>query len=356
MARIRVLIADDSPLARALLREFLEGEEDMDVVGEAENGRQAVELARRLRPDIITMDLEMPGMHGLEAIETIMCSRAVPILVVSSVADAQNALDAVGRGALEVVSKPGYSPEEARQFVDKVRMLAGVSVITRLRPRKFPGGPPPVCFGPPAAPPSDRTGFERVVAIAASTGGPQALGQILPALPVDFPCPVVVAQHIADGFAGGMASWLAGICRLPVRLGIDGEPLCAGTIYVSPSERHMTVTASRRIALLERAPLDIFHPSCNTLLDSVAEVFGPRAIGVILTGMSSDGVRGLGRIRERGGITLAQDEATSVIFGMNRVAIESGIVQRVLPVEGIAEALLRLAGTCSNPGKVHVTA
>ena len=352
MGKIRVLIADDSSLARGLLRDFLEGEDDIEVVGEAMNGRQAVELARELKPGIITMDLEMPVMNGLEAIEEIMCSKAVPILVVSSVADAANALDAVGRGALEVVSKPDYSPEKAAEFVAKVRLLAGVSVITRMRPRKAPPLPDCLSTAPPTASASPRstapfgisaTVYPRVFAIACSTGGPQALAQILPALPADFPCPIVIAQHISDGFAGGMAEWLSGLCKLPVRVVGEGDLLQAGVIHISPSERHFSITPARRAALLERGLLDVYRPSCDVLLSSVAEVFGHQAIGIILTGMGSDGAKGMARIRERGGMTLGQNEASSVIYGMNRVAIEAGAVQQIIGVEAIADEMVRLA-------------
>lgn len=356
MKRIRVLIADDSSLARGLLRSFLEREDDMEVVGEARNGREAVDFARDLKPALITMDLEMPVMSGLDAIEEIMCSKAVPILVVSSVADAHRALEAVGRGALEVVGKPEVGSQEVTDFVAKVRLLAGVSVITRLRPRKVPVAgsntvPPEL---PPATPPfstapaAGLTSYPHVFAIACSTGGPQALAQILSALPSSFPCPVLIAQHISDGFAGGMVEWLGGICRLPVRLAAEGDLLQAGVVHISPSERHFSVTPARRMALLARGPRDVFHPSCDVLLNSVADVFGHQAIGVILTGMSHDGAKGIARIRERGGMTLAQDEATSVIYGMNRVAIESGAVQQVLPVGAIARAMVQMA--TSLPG------
>lgn len=350
MGKIRVLIADDSSLARGLLRDFLESEDDIEVVGDAVNGRQAVDLARELKPNLITMDLEMPVMSGLDAIGEIMTSKAVPILVVSSVADAHNALEAMGRGALEVVSKPDYTPEQAHDFVAKVRMLAGVSVITRMRQRPA-ARPADDCISPaptfptiplftPEAPPGH---YARIFAIASSTGGPQALAQILPALPANFPCPVVIAQHISDGFAGGMADWLGSLCRLPVRLVTEGELLRPGVVYISPSERHFSITPNRRATLLERAPLDIYRPSCDHLLSSVADVFGRQGIGIILTGMGSDGAKGIARIREKGGITLAQNEASSVIFGMNRVAIEGGAVQQVLSVEAIVAEILRLA-------------
>lgn len=349
MPRVRVLIADDSRLARALLRDFLEAEPDMEVVGEACNGREAVELTRALKPSIVTMDLEMPLMGGLEAIETIMCSKAVPILVVSARADARNALAALGCGALEVLGKPDCTPAAAAEFVAKVRLLAGVTVITRLRraPKADTTGlTPPVA--PAAAdlastPLPGPCSYPRVFAIASSTGGPQALVRILTALPSGFSCPVLIAQHISDGFAQGMVDWLGGLCRLPVRLAAEGELLQAGVIYISPSERHFSVTPSGHIALLARSASDVFHPSCDVLLHAVAKVFGRQAIGIILTGMSSDGAKGIARIRELGGVTLAQDEATSVVFGMNRVAIEAGAVQQILPLQAIAAAMAGLA-------------
>lgn len=363
MGKIRVVIADDSSMARGLLRAFLEGEDDIEVVGEASNGRQAVELARELKPSLITMDLEMPVMTGLEAIEEIMCSKAVPILVVSSVADAHNAIAAVGHGALEVVRKPDYTPAEAAEFVAKVRMLAGVSVITRMRPRPPPSSsgnavPPAPTFAAasspaaapamatrvsPSLPIAGSTSYPRVFAIACSTGGPQALAQILPALPANFPCPVLIAQHISDGFAGGMVDWLGSLCKLPIRLAAEGDWLEAGVIHISPSERHLSVTPQRRLALIERGPLDVYRPSCDVLLDAVATVFGRQAIGIILTGMGSDGAKGLAQIRARGGMTIGQDEASSVIYGMNRVAIEAGAAQQVLPVGAIAAAMTQLA-------------
>lgn len=340
MRKIRVVIADDSSLARGLLRDFLDGEDDIEVVGEARNGQEAVDLARELKPDLITMDLEMPVMGGLAAIAEIMCSKAIPILVVSSTANAHSALEAIGLGALEVLRKPDYTPAEAADFVANVRMLARVRVITRLRPRALSASGA-LDTSVPALPLP--TAYRRVFALASSTGGPQALAQILPALAADFSCPVLIAQHISAGFAKGMVEWLASLCQLPVRLAVDGDFLQAGVIYISPSEQHLRITPSRRIALLQPAPLDVFHPSCDVLLDSVAEVFAQQAVGIILTGMSSDGARGIARIRAGGGVTLAQDEASSVIYGMNRVAIEAGDVQQILPVEAIAAAMTRLS-------------
>ncbi len=349
MSRVRVLIADDSQLARAVLRDFLEAEPDMEVVGEACNGLEAVELTRTLKPNIVTMDLEMPVMGGLEAIETIMCSKAVPILVVSARADARNALAALGNGALEVLGKPDCTPAAAAEFVAKVRLLAGVTVVTR---RRRASKADTTAMAPPvtttlsnlaSTPSTGPRKYPKVFAIASSTGGPQALVRILTGLPSGFACPVLIAQHISDGFAQGMVDWLGGLCRLPVRLATEGEKLEAGVIYISPSERHFSVTPSGHIALLARGPSDVFRPSCDVLLRAVAQVFGRQAIGIILTGMSSDGAKGIAHIREMGGVTLAQDEATSVVFGMNRVAIEAGDVQQILPLHDIAPAMAGLA-------------
>ncbi|MBF0626776.1 MAG: chemotaxis-specific protein-glutamate methyltransferase CheB [Magnetococcales bacterium] len=337
---IRVVVVDDSMLVRQWLRDLLAEAEDIDVIGEAASGRQAVEVVAALRPDLVTMDLEMPGMGGLEAIETIMCSKAVPILVVTSVSDARVAMEAMQRGALDVIEKPDTSPESVEQLIAKVRLLSGVTVVTRMRP-----GHATHWATRPVMTPEVGTlqTFPRLFAIASSMGGPQALARILPELPAGFSCPVVIAQHISDGFAPGLVEWLSSLCVLPVRLAVDGESLQAGTIYISPSESHFTISPARRVALMSRTIGDIYRPSCDLLLQSVADCFGPRAVGIILTGMGNDGAEGIVRILDKGGLTLAQDEATSLIFGMNQMAIRTGSVQRVLPVEAIASEMIRLA-------------
>jgi len=344
MAAIRIVLVDDSSLARGLLRSFLEGEIDIEIVGEAANGREAVDMARELRPSVISMDLEMPVMGGLDAIGEIMATKAVPILVVSDVANAQNACEAIRRGALDVMSKPELNGVSAAEFVAKLRMLSRVPVITHLRSRPSVAVPAPSPM--PAATPhavGEPGAYRQAIAIASSTGGPQALAEILPALPADFSSPLLIAQHISDGFAAGMADWLGGLCRLPVRLGTEGEPIRPGIVYLSPSEAHMAVTPARTLTLMPRRADDLYHPNCDILLKSVAAAFGRKAIGVILTGMGHDGAAGLEEIRKAGGTTIAQDEASSVIYGMNGVAVARGAAQRVLPLAEIAFALRRLA-------------
>jgi two-component system chemotaxis response regulator CheB len=350
MAKIKVVLVDDSRLARDMLRSFLESDGDIEVVGEAANGKEAVHLAVELKPDLITMDLEMPVMDGMEAISEIMATRAVPILVVSSVTDAQRACAAVALGALDVINKPELDAAAGAAFVAKVKMLANIRVITHIRSRfsekltavvsgsispATPSPTPPNAAAMPRSP---------VFAIASSTGGPQALAMILGLLPAHFPCALLISQHIADGFAPGMAEWLASVCKLPVRLAREGEPVTPGTVYISPSDANLSVSPSHHITLAQRLLGEIYHPTCDVLLASVAAVYGRHGVGIILTGMGSDGAAGIAKIRNAGGTTLAQDEASSVIFGMNKVAIERGGVQQILPADEIAQAMCRLAG------------
>jgi two-component system chemotaxis response regulator CheB len=183
---------------------------------------------------------------------------------------------------------------------------------------------------------------DRIIAIASSTGGPHALSTILSRLPKKFPCPVVIAQHIPDGFVKSLADWLSKESNLHLTVAEHGKSLEAGAVYLSPSEQHMEVDSAKRISLVGRSPRDIYHPSCDLLLSSVARVFGNKSVGVILTGMGSDGAAGMTAIQKAGGITIAQNEATSVIFGMNRVAIEGGGISRVLPIGEIGSDIIRI--------------
>jgi two-component system chemotaxis response regulator CheB len=343
---IRVLIADDSPVARAMLRDMFESDAGFDVIAEADNGREAVRLVQLHRPDLVTMDLEMPEMDGIEAISEIMGSRPVPILVVSSFADAKNAFAAASCGAVDVIAKPDVSDSDIARFLDKARLVASIRVITHIRalraPRSAPMTTAPIPVEVSATVRNPRR--KMVFAVASSTGGPQALARIFSSLPPDFGSPILVAQHVAPGFSAGMADWLATVSRLPVKLARHDDAVVPGIIYLSPSEAHATLTPTGRIALSDTRETDIYRPSCNALLESVAATCGRRGIGVILTGMGSDGVKGMTKIAEAGGTTLAQDQASSVVFGMNRAAIDAGCVSRILPLDTIAEEMARLSG------------
>jgi len=348
--KIRVLVVDDNLLIRKVIIDSLVSDENIVIAGEAENGREAIEMTARLRPDLITMDIEMPIMGGLEAIERIMISTPVPILVVSSYLDNETASSAIARGALEVVDKPGIHGLYDNDLLKKVRLLAGVRVTLHLKRGKTPLPTPPAA--PPPAVKSNRR--PEIVAIAASSGGPPVLATIFSHLPGDYPLPIVVAQHIANGFAAGMVNWLNSRSPLEIIKGEAGLPLLPGRVYIAPPEYTMEINQQKRIVLLERQPNDIFRPSCNALLNSVARVYGAATIGVILSGMGNDGVNGMRAIKEAGGGTIAQDQASCLIFGMPVLAIESGCINSILPPAGIAAELIRLAtdnvplakGTC----------
>lgn len=332
MARVRVLVVDDSDTARGMLKAFLASDADIEVVGEAKDGREAVDMAGRLRPDIVTMDIYMPVMDGLEAIEHIMARHPVPILVVTGRSSSDLAFNALSKGALEVMAKP--DADGAGDLAKKVKLLSKVKVITHMRGRKGADADLPKGAGPSGL---DDIG---IVAIASSTGGPKALSVVLPELPADLPCPVVVAQHINEDFVSGLADWLGDISMVNVKVAEDGESIRRGTVYISPAGGHMELREGGRVALVGKKPTDIYMPSCNLLLSSVADVYGAKSIGVILTGMGNDGTLGMRRIKEAGGVTIAQDEKTSAIYGMPREAVRSGCIDAVLPLEKIAGEII----------------
>lgn len=351
MKQIRVLVVDDSPTIRQLIVSLLAQAPDILVVAEATNGLEALHLAAEFKPDLITMDLEMPKLGGLEAISILMATRAVPILVLSDQVNAQAAVQAVAMGALEVLDK---SPEVLSNSLSRrVRLLSGVPVVRHvhshleLAKRLVKHGIDASAYLQPQA--HSGPHFEPIkgalFGIASSTGGPQALELILRSLPGDFPAPILIAQHMAEGFSQGLADWLNSQCSLDVQLAQQGQRPEAGQVLIAPAEFHLAFEHNGLLALQRPEPKDHYHPSCDCLLSSLAKVAGRQAIGVILTGMGRDGVLGIGDIKVAGGTTLAQDEASSVIFGMNRLAIESGKVDSVLPLTEIAAEMQWLAAS-----------
>jgi two-component system chemotaxis response regulator CheB len=346
-SRIRVLVADDSPTVRMMLCRMLEADPQIVIVGMADNGREAVDQVAMLKPDLVTMDVRMPVMDGLSAIEQIMAYSPVPVLVVSSVVDPEhttNAAKALGAGAVDVMSKP--EPKSLAEFNQialelqgKVRLLSRVRVIThpraRLQEREQEIRQPRTA--------QNRERSSKLVAVASSTGGPQALQAILSKLPQDFPASILVVQHIARGFTEGLVSWLGSSCRLKVRQGADGEPIVPGEVMVAPDAIHMIVTPERRIGLVDRQIASPHKPSADVLLESVAAVYGNEAVGVILTGMGRDGASGIKAIHDSGGHTIAQDENSSVIFSMAKEAIMLGGVENVVSltdIDGILKAIV----------------
>jgi two-component system chemotaxis response regulator CheB len=352
---LRVLVVDDSTVSRRLLRHMLESEAGITVVGEAVNGEDAVRKAARLHPDVITMDVYMPVMDGYEATRQIMSRTPKPIVMISAghePAEVRWSFRALEAGALTVLAKPTgpLSPQyeaQAAALVSTVRTMAEVKVVTRRAPRKPASasqpGPAVASFErsaagrPPAGAPGASVPIE-LVAIGASTGGPAALAKILGGLGPDFHVPIMIVQHIAPGFERGLVDWLNSVSSLTAAVAEHDQPLRRGHVYVSPQDVHLG-TAAGRIALSPAAPIGGHRPSATHLFQAVARSHGPRAIGVILTGIGSDGASGLADLHERGGLILAQDEASSVVFGMPKAAIELGLADQVVPLDAMARAL-----------------
>jgi two-component system, chemotaxis family, protein-glutamate methylesterase/glutaminase len=338
---LRVLVAEDSPVARRLLVHILAGDPELRVVGEVADGRQAVRETARLRPDVIVMDVLMPEMNGIEATRRIMEATPTPIVLVSASYDPDDvtqSFEALQAGALTLLPKPrapqasGFADDCASLTVT-VKLMADVKLVRRHPARAAR----PARVGP-GRPRRERD--VRIVAIASSTGGPAALATILGALPGCAPVPILVVQHIAAGFHHGLADWLASVSPLPVRLATDGQPLLPGEVLVAPDDRHLGVTGHGRVALSREPAIGGHRPSATHLFRSVAERYGPGAVGVILTGMGADGVAGLQTLKASQGTVFAQDEATSVVYGMPREAVAMGLADRILPVGAIAGALV----------------
>ena len=344
-AKVRVLVAEDSTTARELLVSLFRADPAMEVVGEAANGVQAVELTKKLRPSLVVMDIQMPEMDGFEATKRIMIEAPTPVIIVTAAHDPRDvemSLRAVRLGALTVLPKP-TGPGDAgfetssRRLVSLAKALAEVTVVRR---RWSAGGDAGRDNG--VRVPSDLGGPVQVVAVAASTGGPAALYRLLEKLPRETDVPVLVVQHIADGFSRGLATWLGSGTALPVKLAEHGEPLAGGVVYVAPCRRHLEVGTERSVVLSDAPPVGGFRPSATVLFNSVAAVYGRAAAGVILTGMGQDGFEGLAALRKQGGRVLAQDEASSVVFGMPGAVVTAGLADVVAPVSSLAACLSKL--------------
>jgi two-component system, chemotaxis family, protein-glutamate methylesterase/glutaminase len=348
---IRVLVAEDSDTTRALMVQILRDDSSIEVIGEARDGLEAIEMTCRLKPDLVTMDIQMPRVDGFTATEQIMMSWPVPIVVVSSIAhlcEAKDAARALSCGALTVLRKPSgvrntdFS-RSARELIAVVKAMAQVKVVRRH------SWPRPTLALPPLRARSERP---RVLAIAASTGGPAALRMLLPALSPDFPIPILVVQHITAGFIGGLVESLAANVSLPVKLAEAGETLSGGTIYFAPDDCHLGIAVNLSATLSSAAPIRGFRPSANFLFETAANACGPATLAVILTGMGNDGLDGLQAVKRRGGCVIAQDEETSVVFGMPGAAIGAGVADAVLALDAIGGGLNEMVGVTSAVGRI----
>ena len=344
---IKVLVVEDSPVVREFLVHILGADPGIEVIGTANDGEQALAAVARQRPDVITMDIHMPRLDGLEATRRIMETYPTPIVIVSGSTDPREVATtfrAMEAGALAVLPRPagiGHPDHEAGvcELVQTVKLMSEVKVIKRW-PRA--GRQPQLAR---AAEPN-RAQVEakvKVIAIGASTGGPPVLQTILAALPQDFPVPVLIVQHMAAGFTQGFVQWLAQTSSLPVHLAAHDEPIRPGHVYVAPDEFQMRVERGGRIVLKKDEPENGLRPSVSYLLRSVAEVYGRDAVAGLLTGMGHDGAEELKLLKDKGAVTFAQDKESSVVHGMPGAAIELDAATLVLPAERIAATLAGLA-------------
>jgi len=369
----RAVVVDDSAICRAQLRDWLEADGDVEVIGASADGESAIDLINRLRPDVATIDLRLPGMSGLEVVTVLMARAPLPLLVLTGDPtgdDPELAFEAIRRGALDLLLKPSVHDEAAiRALRTHVRWLATVPVVRHLDGNRSPeprassgsepairvpefswpptesGNRPPDMFREPAgrATPRPRSGIDPVIiGVAASAGGPSALATVLGSLSAELPICLAVVQHLPRGFAPSFVSFLQGRCSLTVRLGEPGLIPRAGTVVLAPDDHHLELLDGR-FALTTSPPVEGHRPSGTVLLRSLAPL-GNAAIGVVLSGIGRDGADGLRAMRERNAITFAQDAATSVVYGMPRAAVEDGAVQQSLPVSEIGEAIAAAVG------------
>ncbi len=353
---VKVLVVDDSPYNRQTIRHILESDERIRVVGVASNGRDAIGRIQRCRPDVITLDIHMPVMDGFEVLRWLMANNPIPVIMVSSIADRATVFRALEMGAVDFVPKPTRRPTPELKgmevdLLEKVLMVSGLAMekVLKRGAKKAPAAPAKV-----RAPVPRRK--IRLVAIGASTGGPTALQTVLTALPENLDAGVVISQHMPTGFTRPFAERLDGLSRLSVTELRGVETIEPGTALVAAGGSNLEVVLvdgrphARSVA---PAQTDRYVPSVNVMLTSAARVFGPGTLGIVLTGMGSDGKKGMLEIKARGGYTIAESEETAVVFGMPREAINAGAAEKILPVEAVGDEIRRLCGTIRHGGTIR---
>jgi two-component system chemotaxis response regulator CheB len=346
---VKVLIVDDSAFMRNALANMLSSDPEIQIVGKARDGLEAIGLVEKLKPDIVTMDVEMPRMDGITALRHIMEKNPVPVIMVSSITTegARVTLDALDLGAVDFIPKNlsdlSVNIVKIREILlDKIKQIARKGIVQkRIRPAIAPKA-----IEIPKSMPVRTTGERRInlVSIGTSTGGPKALQEIISKLPKDFPTPIVIAQHMPPNFTGPFAERLNQLSQITVKEAEEGEPLKNGVAYIAPGRGHMSVKRPRGIetviTISENKGEFIYRPSVDALMFSVAEFFPGRALGVILTGMGSDGVKGLAKLKSTGGRIFAQNEETCVVYGMPKAVVDAGIADKVLSIEEMAGEII----------------
>jgi two-component system chemotaxis response regulator CheB len=340
---IRVLIVDDSAVMRRIISRMLGKDPSIEVAGTAENGQEAIEKVELLKPDVVTMDVEMPRMNGLEALKIIMARSPLPVIMLSALTKegADTTLDALNMGASDFVPKDftsgtGTLPKIEEELLRKVRAIAKKHVRSfQIQPE---GEKKPLLFRPGA-----RT-LRAVLVMGASTGGPVALQHILTSLPQDFPVPIAIAQHMPKAFTQSFAERLNGLAQIEVREAEHGETVRPGTALLAPGDMHMNLRRKGAGIVVELVddPSYVYRPSVDLLFSGVARIFESRVVAVVLTGMGTDGLAGVREVRARNGYVIAQDEETSAVFGMPKAVIEGQLANIVAPLQKIAEEIIRV--------------
>ena len=349
--KARILVVDDSAFSRQSLVDMLESDRDIEVVGTAKDGVEAIEKTVRLRPDIITLDLEMPGMDGFSFLRWLLKERPTPVIVVSTHGNAQNVFKALDLGALDFITKPSAKAlPDLRlirpELLEKVKGMKGLRgekfrmhrIFSKRSLREDERQSSPVI-------PADKDGNFGVVAIGASTGGPPAVQKILTMIPPDFSAGILITQHMPKGFTASFAESLNRVVQIKVREASAGDIVESGKALICPGDSHMALRKhGKRISVILRHPRseDRYTPSADVMMTAAAEHFGPMSIGVVLTGMGNDGKRGVVEIKEKGGYTIAESETTAVVFGMPHEAIKTGKVDRVLPLSEIPKEIVKV--------------
>jgi two-component system chemotaxis response regulator CheB len=343
MTRLRVLVVDDSALMRKMIPQFLAADPQIEVIGTAMDGLFALKKIRELKPDVVTLDVNMPRMDGIETLQHIVTDFRIPVIIVSSLArrDAELTLQALQLGAFYFVTKPQdaisvHINEIAAELTAKVHAAGGsrLAHLTLAAPR--------VAASPAQKKRNGQQQARAILAIGTSTGGPNALSYVLPQLPANFPAGIVIVQHMPAGFTEMFAARLNCVCALEVKEAKDGDLVVPGRALIAPGDRHLRIKRMPlgTIAVLsDSVPVSGHRPSVDVLFRSVAAEYGDAGTGLIMTGMGADGASGLGEIRAAGGMTLAQDEASCVVFGMPKVAMDRGHVARVIPLGEMGSAL-----------------
>lgn len=344
---IRVLIVEDSLTERAFLKSILDSDPQIEVVGVVGNGTDAVAAAEELKPDLVTMDIQLPGMNGIDATRQIMQHSPTRVVIFSRALDLagkDGGFNALNAGALEVLEKPtgmgiGQLTALREQLLHTIKLMSVVKVVRRHAPRDRKDRPEP------KKEQIKKTGEISIVAIGASTGGPAALNVVLSNLPEDLRVPVVIVQHISSGFTPNLIDWLRRQTSLPIHIAHAHQRIQPGNIYFAPEDIHLVVTARHTLGFRHGPLVSSVRPSATVLFRSIARLYGRESLGVLLTGIGDDGAVGLKAMQEMGAPTIAQDEATSVVYGMPKVAAQLGAAKHILAIEDVAPAIVDLVGT-----------